>query len=97
VRANMYHRWHVTVTLEREEEFVTANEKGHEFFVRTITYSGGSKVGVSGPAKRASDGERGFVDRYYSMRFVELSEEIQKAIRTEVEGFLNPVKMGAEL
>lgn len=58
-----YVRWHVAIHLDfNQEEHIWHNDKGREFFIRHINYSGGDSVAVSGAALLA-DGGRGVIDR----------------------------------
>lgn len=70
-----------TLTLDKTEEFIgysTGNKWA--FFVNRIVWGGRDWVAISGPAY-TTKGERGYINRDGDKLFVDLSEELQEALK----------------
>lgn len=82
-QATAYAQANVSVRLPYlQETYQVVNDKGHPFWVRTITYSGGDKVSMNGTAILA-DKTRGVTDRYASVPLVDVPPQIVTALLRE--------------
>lgn len=74
--------WHISLTLEGSRERLTpkfayqTNTFSGTAYVRTINWSGGPSVSVSGPGVRPSTGELTDLDRHGSMLLTFLPYEV---------------------
>lgn len=84
MRTSTYIRCQTALYLERSEEFVTHNERGHPLYVREMHYSGGHAVTLSGPSKNAkpdADGsDRGYIKRSVLVPLDDLDAKYREAI-----------------
>jgi hypothetical protein len=94
--------WHISLTLDGSRNRLTpkfkyeTNTFNGEAYVRTLNWSGGPSVGVSGPGIR-STGELTDLDRHGSMLLADLPYEVLRELEAKVSDVIQSTRSGLAL